>query len=158
MYSVFSWLNSSKASFNSLRIAASWAVPVARHGAWSWVGGGYAGGAGVKGVVDGACAGAVVAGAVAAVAVGVVCDAEPSGTAGLALIAAGEELITFAEGGAGVGAVGGTGGTAVGAVGVSVAGGITCGGAVGGAVVGTDVGIACGVSTYGAVAAGAVTE
>ena len=55
--------------------------------------------------------------------------------AGLALAAAGEELITLAEGGAGACAC-------AGAVGddVSVAGAITCGGAV----VGADVGIAWG--------------
>ena len=47
------------------------------------------------------------------------------------MVAAGEERITVAEGGAGVGAVGGTGGTGAGAVGVSVTHGITCGGAVG---------------------------
>ena len=72
------------------------------------------------------------------------------------MVAAGEEFITVAEGGAGAGAVGGTGGTGASAGGVSVAGVITCGGAVGGAVVGADVGIACGVKTYGAVAIGGV--
>ena len=56
------------------------------------------------------------------------------------MAAAGEELITLAEGGAGACAC-------AGAVGddASVAGAITSGGAVGGAVVGADVGIAWGV-------------